>query len=489
MSVLEHLEPEDVFSYFEEICAIPHGSGNTEKISGYCVAFAKEHGLSYRQDKSGNVIIKKPASPGYENAPTVMLQGHLDMVCEKNADSAHDFTRDGLRLSIMDDDIFAKGTTLGADDGIAVAFILAVLAKQDCRHPALEAVFTVDEEVGMLGADAMDFSDLKSTMAINIDCEDEGVFYTSCAGGVRGVCILPVSYEERYGRICSLTISGLKGGHSGADIHKYRANANVLMGRLLYRLSEQLDFDIVSLYGGMQDNAIPREAQAKIVLAEEDTAKLEVLVHEFEQMIIREYDVVEENISIYCEEMGYCSEIEDNQGVQAVTGECMEHVIAMLMLLPDGVQKMSAQMPSLVQTSLNLGIMRLKKDCFKIKSAIRSSVSTEKDALNQKLSCLARLLGGNYEMKGDYPAWEYSSHSELRRVMSDVYSRMFGKEPACIGIHAGLECGVIYERMRGIDIVSFGPDIRGAHTPRERLSISSTERSYRFLLEVLAAIH
>ncbi len=480
MSVLSNLEPKNVFKYFEEICAIPHGSGNTAAISQYCVEFAKSHKLQHLQDELGNVVIFKPASEGYENFEPLILQGHMDMVCEKNfeSDTKHDFEKDGLKLALTDDFVYAKGTTLGADDGIAVAMCLAVLDDDSLKHPPLEILLTVDEEIGMLGINAFDFSVLSGKRMINIDNENESELLVSSAGGMRSKCEIPVRYIEKTGSKYSIVLCGLKGGHSGNDIDKYRGNANILMGRLLHFIGKNINFDLAYLKGGLQDNAIPREAQAEILVHEKDAYEFESLIGQFESTIKNEYRIVENNLTIYCEDKGPSTE-------KVLTAKTKERVIFLLMTIPDGVQKMSPETDSLVQTSLNAGIMRLREKSFNIQSCIRSSVSSEKYAIGDKLRYLTETIGGTYIAEGDYPAWELNSKSKLREIMFRTYQQCMGQNPTISGIHAGLECGIAYKNIPGIDIVSIGPNIDNIHTPKEKLSIQSTQRVWSYLIQVL----
>lgn len=478
MGILSSLKPERVFYYFEEIAAIPHGSGNTAAISRYAMDFAKEHGLSGRQDEAGNVLIVKPAAKGYEAAETVMLQGHLDMVCEKNFDTVHDFEKDGLKLAIMDDYVYARGTTLGGDDGIAIAYMLAILEDETIEAPRLECLMTVDEETGMLGAVQFDASDIEAKTLLNLDSEEEGIFLTSCAGGVRSCCSVPVRYKEKSGIRYNLVISGFKGGHSGTEIDKYHGNANIILGRLFHYLGERIRFSVITLQGGLQDNAIPREANAEIIVHEEDVPNFEDICDGFEAMIRNEYQAVEDNIQIYCNNKGADT-------ADCLTKKTQERVIFLLNTVPDGVQKMSMSIKGLVQTSLNLGIIRLNKTVFTATMAIRSSIQSEKEALCDKLRYLTETIGGTYSESGDYPAWEYNENSKIRRLICEVYKRQTGKEAVVQGIHAGLECGVLLSKKPGLDIVSFGPDILDIHTPKERLSISGTQRVYELILEVL----
>lgn len=478
--ILENLEPEKVFWYFEEISRIPRGSGNTEAISSYCEEFAQTHDLDYIRDGLGNIVIFKPGSPGYEASEPLVLQGHLDMVCEKNFeyDSRHDFKKDGLNLAVMDDYIYAKGTTLGGDDGIAVAYLLTILSDPTIKHPSLEAVFTVDEEIGMLGATAFNTACLHGKRLINIDNEVEGELLTSNAGGRMVTCEVPVRYCEKQGVKYNLVICGLLGGHSGMEIDKYRGNANLLLGRLLHYIGTKISFDISYLKGGLQDNAIPREAKAEILVHEKDAGKLENYIHEFEATIRNEYRTIENNIMIYCENM-------DRAVLRVLTPKTKERIIFLLMTIPDGIEKMSPDTDHLVQTSSNAGIMRLSEAAFELIISIRSSVSSEKQALSDKLKYLTETIGGKYRIESNYPAWEYREKSKLRDLMFRTFQQYYGHNPSLTGIHAGLECGIFYEKMEGVDIVSFGPNIENIHTPREKLSISSVKRTWEYLLQVL----
>lgn len=479
MGVLDGLKPERVFYYFEEISSIPHGSFDTGRLSDYLIDFAKKKNLEAKKDELGNVIIIKQAAKGCENADTVMLQGHIDMVCEKNQDSVHDFKKDPLRLRVMDEYVYAAGTTLGGDDGIAAAYMLALLEDEELIAPRLECVFTVDEEVGMLGAAGLDTGSLKAKYLLNIDSEEEGVFLTSCAGGVRGKLILPVEYENREGIRYKLVVCGLKGGHSGTEIDKYLANANILMGRLLYLLSLKFDFSIMAISGGMQDNAIPREAGCEIVFNDGfDENGFEDYIASFQDTVSSEYRFMEKNIQVYCVRM-------DETKGEVLTKDSADKLIFLLNFIPNGVQKMSHEIDGLVQTSLNLGIMRLKDGTFSAISAIRSSLISEKLALSEKLRFLSAKLSGEYEEKGDYPAWEYREDSKLRNVISECFTNLYGRNASFSGIHAGLECGIFASKIPGIDIVSFGPDILDIHSPKERMNIPSAERVYNFIKEVL----
>ncbi len=482
MRILEHLDPKNVFYYFEEICAIPHGSRNTTALTDYLIEFAKKKSLTYVSDKLGNVIIYKCGSKGYEKSPAVILQGHIDMVCEKNYElaSKFDFKKDGLKLEVSDEYVYAKGTTLGGDDGIAVAYMLALL-DGDYVHPPIECVFTVDEEIGMDGAHAIDPSYLKGRRLLNLDNEEQGEILTSCAGGSRVICRVPVRYCEKQGVKCNLVICGLQGGHSGTEIDKYHGNANLLMGRMLHFVGKQISYDLAGLNGGLQDNAIPREAKAQILINEQDVEKLEGIVSEYEKVIQNEYSAVEHNITIYCETF-------ESVQKSVLTPKTRERAVFLLMTIPDGIQKMSMNTEHLVQTSSNAGIMRLQDDYFELIVSVRSSVTSEKIALRDKIQYLTETIGGTYLVESDYPAWEYKEDSELRAIMFDVYQQCFGKNPHMVGIHAGLECGIFYEKIPDLDIVSFGPTIENIHTPKEKLDINSTKETWEFLLKLLESL-
>lgn len=480
MDMISTLQPAKVFKYFDEISQIPRGSGNISKISDYLADFASAHRFRYRQEQCGNIIIWKDGTAGHVDSRPVMIQGHMDMVCEKISESRHDFTKEPLELNFMDDTLFARGTTLGADDGIAMAYALAVLDSDDIPHPPLEVVFTVDEETGMEGAKQLDMSVLKARRLINLDSEDEGVFYTSCAGGLRGNLTVPVSYTEHSGTKYKIVISGLNGGHSGGEIDKYNANAIILMGRLLHFIDKRMKFCISMLQGGLMDNAIPRESSCQVLVSAEDSKNFETIIADFEKTIKNEYKANEKNMMIYCDDLGECTE-------KVLKNRLQQRVIFLLNTIPDGIQKMCMEENTrgLVETSLNFGIMRLSENEFSLEAALRSSISSEKYALSDKLRFLTETIGGSYEEKGDYPAWEYNENSELVPLAASIYEKQTGRKPVIKGIHAGLECGIIYHALQPIDIVSFGPQINGAHTPKEQLSVSSTQRMWDLFIELL----
>lgn len=480
MSVL-NFQPQEVFSYFEEICSMPHGSGNTDTISNYLVNFAKEQGLSYIQEPCGNVIIYKEATAGYEDAPTVILQGHMDMVCEKDENARIDFANEGLQLKVEGDYILAEHTTLGGDDGIAIAYALAILASSTIKHPALEVVITVDEEIGMLGASALDASVLKGSMLLNIDSEEEGILTTSCAGGVVLDLTLPFRKVQTEGICYEILLDGLQGGHSGVEIHKERVNASLMMGRLLFELSKKLGYGLEMISGGLKDNAIPRAARAVIWLEQAGEELLKKTVKEFQQRVSREYRASDSGICFTLQRLP------QTEGRMLHPGD-KEKVIFLLRQLPNGVQKISIDIPNLVETSCNLGILKTTEEEIVLEVSIRSSVESEKQELMEKIAYLIEFLGGDWTAKGDYAGWEYNPDSKLQRIMLNVFQQMYQREPKLEAIHAGLECGILVAKLPDLECISFGPDIKDIHTPKERLSISSTQRVWQYLIEVLKSI-
>ena len=469
MSVLEQYQPREALRYFEEICSIPHGSGDTKRISDYCVRFAKAHGLPCVQDEHNNIVICKPGTAGYEDHPPVILQGHLDMVGEKDADCDIDFSKDGLRLRCDGEYIFAEGTTLGGDDGIAAAYALAILAADDIKHPPIEAVFTVDEEIGMLGADAMDMSVLKGRVLLNCDSEDEGILTVSCAGGAPSALTRPIRREACAGQVWRVGVKNLTGGHSGVEINKGRANASKVLASVLRELPVRL----ISIDGGSKDNAIPRSCEALVVAQE----KIREAFAAAAQQAKAGLPAAETEAAFYC--------VPADSAPLPMDEESSRAVIALLNALPNGVQKMSEDIPGLVQTSLNLGILKTQDDKVSMTFSVRSSVNAEKAALIDALKAVGLAHGASYGESGAYPAWEYQKHSRLRDVMISVFRELYGREPVVEAIHAGLECGIFSDRLPGLDAVSFGPQMHDIHTSRERLDLASAERTWKYLLAVL----
>ncbi len=474
MAVLEGLKPEKVFEYFEKICAIPHGSGNTKEISKMLCNFAKERGLWYYQDELNNVIIKKEGTFGRENLEPVILQGHMDMVCEKAPDCTLNMEKEGLTLKTDGEAVFAEGTTLGGDDGIAVAMIMAILDSDDISHPPIEAVITVDEEIGLIGANKMDVSFLKGKRMINIDSEEEGIFTVSCAGGIRGKCTFLIKREKREEKTYVIEVGGLMGGHSGVEIDKGRANSNILLGRVLKTLIEKTDFKLASLEGGLKDNAIPRVSRAKVTLCDEKI--ISQTCQEMTKIFKNEYTLTDGEVFV---------KFSESENEVPMDSESTRRIINALCILPNGIMEMSHAIEGLVQTSLNLGILTTEEDRVIADFGVRSSIDSQKEMLCQKLLAVTESLGGETEFDGNYPGWEYRQNSPLRDLMVEVYRDQYKAEPKIEAIHAGLECGVFAGKIEDFDAVSIGPDIKDIHTFSERLYIKSTERVYNMILEVL----
>ena len=488
MGVLSALEPAKVFQFFEEICSIPHGSGNVEQISNYLVDFAKERGLKYRQDEKYNVVIWKDGSKGYENSEPVILQGHMDMVAVKTADCPKDMEKDGLDLEVNGDLISAKGTSLGGDDGIAVAYSLAILDDPDMPHPPLEVIITTDEEIGMLGAAYMDVSDIKGRLFLNMDSEDEGIFTVSCAGGATVTCKFPYERENVQAAVMRVSLDGFSGGHSGVEIDKGRANANVVMGRLLYSVMN--DVRLISINGGEKDNAIALSCQAEIAVPADKAEEVKNKMQETFAIVAEEYKATDPNAALHVEagDADKADGTAQSTDVQALTAKDTAAVIQALLHMPSGIQRMNPEIEGLVQTSLNLGILRTNETSVDLSYAVRSASEHEKQFLIDKMDALAVLLGGTTEISGPYPGWEYRADSRLRDVLVDTYRELYGNDPVVEGIHAGLECGLFASKMGDIDAVSLGPQMEGIHTVNEVLSISSVQRTWELVTKALAAL-
>ena len=475
MSEIVNLEPRIVWEQFDAITQVPRPSKKEGKIIEFLVDFARKHNIEYKKDAIGNVVMRKPATPGFEDRPAVILQSHMDMVCETAPDCTKDMAREGLDLFVDGDTIGARGTTLGGDDGIAVAMALAILAADDIPHPPLEVVITVDEETGMLGAAALDASVLKGRTMLNLDSEDEGVLTVSCAGGNVSVCTLPVTRAPFSGTALTVTVGGLLGGHSGAEIDKGRGNANLLMGRVLYAVGARTPLRLVSVAGGLKDNAIPRESRAVIAVA--DAAAAQAAIADMDAALRHEYAAADPDVSV---------RVDAAQAQQPPMDEAStQRAVCMLCCLPNGIQAMSRDIPGLVQTSLNLGILTTDADTVQASFCVRSSVSTQKEMLVARLRCLMAQLGGTVAVSGDYPAWEYRKDSPLRERMVAVFREQYGRDPKVEAIHAGVECGLFAGKLPGLDCVSFGPDLTEIHTCRERMHIASVQRVWRYTLEVL----
>ena len=428
-------------------------------------------------DELGNVIIIKEASKGYENHEPVMLQGHMDMVAVKRPDSPVDMTKDGLILSVDGDRLFAEGTSLGGDDGIAVAYGLALL-DGSYRHPRIELVITVDEEVGMDGARGLDAAPLKAKRLVNLDSEEEGIFLSGCAGGARVNMQISGVWESKKGVPCEIRVGGLKGGHSGGEIHKERGNANSLAGRLLEAVSKVTKIGICEMDGGLADNAIPREVVLRFIVSEKED-ELEEAVRAFEKKLRTELSTKDPGVRI---EMAK----ETDAAAYCLDSASCEKVKKLLLIMPNGIQAMSADMHGLVQTSLNNGIMKLGEKELNVITSVRSSVASEKEALITRITAITELLGGCVEVTGDYPGWTYQKESPFRDLCIKVYEEMYGKSPKIQAIHAGVECGILLEKRPDLDCISLGPDMKDIHTTEEKLSVSSAKRVFEYVCRILA---
>ena len=477
MRVLENIEPKAVFHFFEDLTQIPRPSYHEKAVSDYLVKFAKDHGLEVYQDKLYNVIIIKEASEGYENEEPIILQGHMDMVCEKDPGVTKDMEKEGLDLEVDGDYIRAKGTTLGGDDGIAVAYALALLDSKTLRHPRLEFICTVSEEVGMDGAHAIDLSPIKGHILLNMDSENEGVVLAGCAGGGCATVTLPVIREPFDGKIMHIHVNGLIGGHS----------------------SSVSDIRLISCVNGNKDNAISRDGH--LLLAVRDEAAVLQKLQEIETAVRAEYSVVDPDIHFTAEDTAKFPAVspvtagKTQAGSEAaakapaawlpLTAEDTKRVISLLTELPQGIQRMDDNIPGMVETSLNWGVATLDSGKFMMRAAVRSSVSTAKDALFEKLAWIAESCGASMDISGEYPAWEWVDKSVLRDKMARIYREMFGKDLVIETIHAGVECGLLSEKIPGMDAVSMGPNILDIHTPREHLSISSVQRTWDFIVRII----
>ena len=475
MAVLQGLKPEKVFEFFEMLCAVPHGSGNTKQISDLCVKFAQERGLRFRQDKLNNVIIWKDATPGYENAEPLILQGHIDMVCAFEPDCGIDMKTDGLKLVVDGDWVKADKTSLGADNGIGVAITMALLDDDTLKHPRLEALFTTDEETGMFGANGVDLSVLEGHNLINIDSEEEGYLTVSCAGGVRADCLFPADWEAAPGdsQFYEVVIDGLKGGHSGAEIDKGRASAIQLMGRFLFRAEKETGLRIASMEGGTFTNVIPLYCRSVVSVPADSTACFEALCKADEEMFRIEYYTPDPGLRMTCA----ATEAAD----RVLSAERTKALLNMLLLAPYGVEAMSMDLPGLVQTSINLGVIRTEEEEIGLFFSVRSAYSSQREMMTERLQALCALFGVSFSTHDPYPAWAYKTESRLRDTLSAACAEVLGREPGITATHGGLECGLFMEKRPDFDCVSIGPDLREVHSVRERLSISSTERLYNIM--------
>ncbi len=479
MNKLEGLKPERVFHFFEEISAIPRGSGNMKRIAEYCIEFANKRKLKAIRDDANNVIIYKPATSGYETAEPIILQGHLDIVCQKEIDSNFDFEHDGIELVIDGDYITANGTTLGADNGIAVAMILAILDGDAVSHPAIEAVFTTDEEVGMLGAAKLDMNLLSARRMINLDAEEENVLTVSCAGGSDFSAVLPIEFSDMYGTKVVLYLDGLLGGHSGVEIDKGRVNAATLAGRVMHQLRVSCPFSIIDITGGDKSNAIPPFAKITFVTSfpNELCSALKVLL-----------DKIKNEISAREPKFSYRFEHGETDKFKVLSESALSKLINLLICSPNGIQEMSASISGLVETSLNLGILMTNKDSIYFKYALRSNIQSALEFLGEKMVRFFEQAGCRAEVGGIYPPWEFKTDSSLQKKYKSLYEEIFGSSVQVAAIHAGLECGLFSAKLPELDCIAIGPNLYDVHTPKERMSISSVAKIYSLLLSLLTAL-
>lgn len=473
---LGSIEPRNVFKYFEEISNIPRGSGNMNGIADYCISFAEKHSLKAIRDDANNVIIYKPASKGYEDAKPVILQGHLDIVCQKTANSNIDFLKDGLSIYTDGDYIKAKGTTLGADNGIAVAMVLAILDDKELPHPAIEAVFTTDEEIGMIGAGKLDFSLLSAKKMINLDAEEDDTVTVSCAGGSDFNVAIPTEYENKNGTEISLVISGLKGGHSGVEINNGRVNSNMLAGRFLNHMLKIDNYCIISINGGDKANAIPNRTEIKLY-----TENPNLFIKEAQSYL----ELIKTEISSREPDFKYTLEVCENTDCSVIGKDLTDKLISLLVAAPNGVMDMSYEIEGLVETSLNLGILQTKNQEIIMHFALRSNKKSALDALEEKLNAYFKSIPCKISAFGHYPPWEFKPQSPLRELYKQSYTEFFGTEPKVEALHAGLECGIFASNIKGLDCIAIGPQLFDVHTVNEKLSISSTERIFKLLLKIL----
>lgn len=476
--VISDLEPKKVFEFFALLSSVPHGSGNTKAISDICVRFAVERGLEYHRDELNNVIIIKEATAGYESGEPIILQGHLDMVCAKEPDDPRDMSKVPVEIAVDGDWVHAVGTSLGGDNIIAVAMALAVLDSSELCHPRIEAVFTTDEETGMDGARGLDASPLKGRRMLNLDSEEEGVLTCGCAGGARVDCTIGVTRESAGNEYDGyhIKIGGLRGGHSGCDIDKGHANANKLMTRFLYSCIERLDIRLARFEGGKFDNVITPEAEAEVVVPVSEAAAFEAFAKAYGAIFKNEYSASDDGVFIT---------VEKREALSPLTREDTSRVLLALLLIPQGVEEMSMDIKGLVQTSLNLGVLRLEESELRCSLSVRSSILTQKEMLIQRIRAAVECVGGQISVRSAYPGWQFAKVSPIRDIVADVFAEVYGKPAGITATHGGLECGLFIEKLPGLDAVSFGPDLRDIHSVRERMSVSSVQRMWVALCKIL----
>jgi len=479
MSDIQNLEPKQLWNYFHDITQIPHPSKKEQKIVQYVVAFGKKHNLETMVDKTGNVIIRKPATKGMENLKGVILQVHLDMVPQKNSDKVHDFEKDPIETVIDGEWVKANGTTLGSDNGIGVAAALAVLASKDIVHGPLEALFTIDEETGMTGIFGIEKGLLKGDILMNLDSEDEGELYVGCAGGIDVGAVKKYAEESSPKGMSAykVIVRGLKGGHSGVDIAMGRANSNKLMFRFLMQAESDFGIRLAEAAGGDLRNAIPRESYSILLVPEIKAKEFEAFVKGYDKIYKAEFAETEPDLSFVCEKTATPAKVM-NQGDQY-------RIIRAVFVCPHGVVRMSQAMKGLVETSNNLAIVTCKGGKFEAYNLTRSSVDSAKDAIAWKIAAVFQLIDAKVDLEGGYPGWKPNINSPILKTMSKVYNEMFGKVPEIKAIHAGLECGILGGVYPNLDMISFGPTIRYPHSPDEKVLIDSVVKFFDFLTVTL----
>ncbi len=479
MSILENTEPKLVWKHFEEICKIPRCSKHEEKIREYIVNFAKKQGLAYKTDKIGNIVISKPAAPGVKNKPIIILQGHMDMVCEKNNEVIHDFSKDPLKLKRNGDILMASGTTLGADNGIGVAVSLALLEDKTVKNGPLEALFTVDEETGLTGAFAMESDFLTGKTMLNLDSEEFGILTVGCAGGGDTKIELPIKTNNTPKELqsISVTVTGLRGGHSGVNIHEQRGNAIKILARLLWKAAQHHEFFISEIKGGDKHNAIPREAFAHISLKQEEKHKFLDVINNEARVIHDEIKPIDPDLKVEIHETERKEKIFDKT--------CQKNLLNLLHGLPHGVHKMSYDIPTLVETSTNLAVVQTKEKTVFIHMSSRSAVKSELHDMRDRIAAIALLSGAKITEDTPYPGWKPNMNSKILALSKKVYTELYHVEPKVEAVHAGLECGIIGEKFPGMDMISIGPSIKYLHSPEEQVSISSVEKFYTYVVKIV----
>jgi dipeptidase D len=481
-SVLGHLKPELVWYHFEEICKYPRPSKKEEKIAEYVVSVGKRLGFQTEKDKFGNILIRKPATPGYENRKTVALQGHIDMVCEKNRDVEHDFDNDPIYPYIDGDWVKAKGTTLGADNGIGVAAALAVLESKDIEHGPIECLFTLDEETGLTGASSLKKNWLKADILINMDSEDLGTIFIGCSGGKNTAATFKAKLEKapRNYSTYELKVAGLKGGHSGLEIHVGRGNAVKILNRAIWSYAQENKIRLAEINGGNKHNAIPREAFAIVLVPQNDEKKLKKFVAKYNETVKAEYVSVEPDLMVSMEKHSAPDKIMDEK--------TQKHLVNALYAIPHGVIKMSNDIPGLVETSTNLAVVETKGKNVNIVTSQRSPVASQNVDITNMVTSVLKLAGAEISYGDGYPGWAPDIHSDILKVFKSTFTKMYGKEPEVTAIHAGLECGIIKEKYPDMDMISFGPTMRDVHSPAEKLQISTVPEFFNQLKTVLKNI-